>query len=130
MYLDCGPGRKFKTKLRGKELATLPFNLTLPPTTKAFACQTELAKQLLNTNTSNLLSTSENIIVPTGAIPSAAFFFANESSFVLPPALSFPSIHLLSELVLFCDDDVPEWMEGSDGGKYQRSNAVVPIWSP
>jgi hypothetical protein len=82
--------------------------LTFPPTTNAFACQTLLAKQLLNTNTSNRLSTSENIIVPTGAIPSSAFFFANESSLVLPPALSLPSIHLLNELVLFCDEVVLE----------------------
>jgi hypothetical protein len=105
----------------------LPLSLTLPPTTKAFACQTLLAKQLLNTRTSNLLSTSENIIVPTGAIPSSAFFLANESSFVLPPALSLPSIHFDNELVLFCDDVVEEWIEGREGGRYHLSNAVVPI---
>lgn len=106
---------------------TVPFSLTFPPTTKALACQTLLAKHALNTSTSSLLSTSLNIIVPTGADASSSFRLANFSSLVRPPARSRPSIHFAIELVLFCFEDDEAWIEGNDGGRYQRSKAVVPI---
>lgn len=84
-----------------EKLTTVPLSLTFPPTTNALACHTLLAKQALNTKTSSRLSTSLNIIVPTGADPSSSFFLANFSSLVRPPARSRPSIHFAIELVLF-----------------------------
>lgn len=116
--------------LKTETLTTEPFSLTFPPTTNAFACHTLLAKQALNTKTSSLLSTSLNIIVPTGAEPSSCFFLASFSSLVRPPARSRPSIHFAREFVLFFFEEDEAWIEGSDGGRYQRSNAVVPMWSP
>jgi hypothetical protein len=83
-----------------------------------------VAKHALNTSTSSLLSTSEKSIVPTGALPSLSFLFASFSISVRPPARDRPSTHCEMPEVAEVDE---AWMEGRAGGRYHRSNFVVPM---
>lgn len=107
---------------------TCPFTFTFLCTTICLACHTLGAKHALKIKTSNLLSTSPNNSVPTGALESLSFLVLSLSSSFLPPCLTLPATQDAKSRVEDADVEAEgSWMEDNDSGRYQRSNFFVPM---